>query len=85
MQTKIGVEYYADTDSLFMELKAGKECRAAEVAPGIVFHYTVDGAVTATDIDSQASKLVDVRRLNVEGLPVEVRAAPGGLATSRSG
>jgi hypothetical protein len=41
----------------------------AEVAPGIVFHHTPEGEVTAIDIDSEASKLVDLSRLEVEGLP----------------
>lgn len=63
------VSYYPDTDSLFVKLKPGVETEGAEVAPGIVFHYTPEGEVTAIDIDSGASKLVDLGRLEVEGLP----------------
>lgn len=63
------VSYYPDTDSLFVKLKPGVEAEGAEVAPGIVFHYTPEGEVTAIDIDSEASKLVDLGRLEVEGLP----------------
>ncbi len=61
------VSYYPDTDSLFVKLKPGVE--GAEVAPGIVFYYTPEGEVTAIDIDSGASKLVDPGRLEVEDLP----------------
>ena len=63
------VGYYPDTDSLFVKLKPGVEAEGAEVAPGIVFHYTPEGEVTAIDIDSGASRLVDLDRLEVEGLP----------------
>lgn len=66
------ISYYQETDSLFVKLKAGTEDRGAEVAPGIVFHYTPEGEVTAIDIDSRASELVDVARLEAEGLPVDV-------------
>ncbi len=63
------VSYYPDTDSLFVKLKPGVEAEGAEVAPGIVFHYTTEGEVTAIDIDSGASRLVDLDRLEVEGIP----------------
>ncbi|MDX6380972.1 MAG: hypothetical protein QOI57_1996 [Rubrobacteraceae bacterium] len=63
------VSYYPDTDSLFVKLKPGVEAKGAEVAPGIVFHYTPEGEVTAIDIDSEASRMVDLSRLEVEGLP----------------
>lgn len=79
------VSYYPDTDSLFVKLKSGIEAEGAEVAPGIVFHYTPEGEVTAIDIDSDTGKLVDLSRLEVEGLPVGVsptarRAKPSSIA-----
>ena len=61
------VSYHPDTDSLFVKLKPGMEAEGSEVAPGIVFHYTSEGEVTAIDIDSKASKLVDLTLLEVEG------------------
>lgn len=68
------ISYYPETDSLFVKLKSGTEDHGAEVAPGIVLHYTPEGEVTAIDIDSRASELVDVTRLEAEGLPVDVAA-----------
>lgn len=65
------IEYYPDTDSLFIKLSPGAEAAAEEVAPGIVLHYTPEGALTAIDIDSQASKLVDLSSLAVEGVPLD--------------
>ncbi len=46
------------------------EAQSSEVAPGIVFHYTSEGEVTAIDIDSKAGKLVNLSLLEVEGLPI---------------
>ena len=74
--------YYPDTDSLFVKLKPGLEAEGSEVAPGIVFHYTPEGEVTAIDIDSGASKLVDLSTLEVEGL--SVGTAQGGPRASRA-
>ena len=68
------ITYFPDTDSLFVKLKPGAESEGEEVAPGIVFHYTPEGEVTAIDIDSRASELVDVERLEVEGLPAVLTA-----------
>src|SRR5215203_6391959 len=71
------VSYYPDTDSLFVKLKPGLEVEGSEVASGIVFHYTPEGEVTAIDIDSKASNLVDLSLLEVEGMPVGVPPPPG--------
>jgi uncharacterized protein YuzE len=70
------VRYYPDTDRLFVKVMPGMEVEGAEVAPGSVFHYTPEGQVTAIDIDSEASKLVDLSSLEVEGLPVEISPGP---------
>lgn len=77
------VSYYPDTDSMFVKLKPGLEAEGSEVAPGIVFHYTSEGEVTAIDIDTNASKLVDLSLLEVEGLPI--RATQGSIQESRAG
>jgi uncharacterized protein YuzE len=74
----VRVSYYPDTDSLFVKLKPGIEAEGAEVAPGIVFHYTPEGEVTAIDIDSEASKLVDLSPLEVEGLPTDRQESKAG-------
>ena len=71
------VSYFPDTDSLFVKLRPGLEAEGAEVAPGVVFHYAPGGEVTAIDIDSKASELVDLSSLEVEGLPVGISPASG--------
>lgn len=63
------ISYYPDTDSLFIKLRPGIEATGEEVAPGIVFHYTPEGEVTAIEMDSRASHLADVTKLKAEGMP----------------
>ena len=63
------VSYYPDTDSLFVKLKPGLEAEGSEVAPGIVFHYTPEGEVTAIEIKRAGrilhSDLRAMRTMNV--------------------
>lgn len=64
------IRYFDDTDSLFIKLRPGVEATGEEVKPGIVFHYTPEGEVTAIEMDSGASKMVDITSLKAEGLPI---------------
>jgi uncharacterized protein YuzE len=61
--------YYAETDSLYIELsdKAGADSR--EVAPGVVADFDADGQIVGFDID-HASQVVDLSRLEAEALPI---------------
>lgn len=64
-------QYYAETDSLYIDLaeKAGVDSR--EVAPGIVLDFDEAGRLVGIDID-QASTVIDWTRLELESLPVDV-------------
>lgn len=62
------VEYFADSDSLYMKLREGEEAYGKEVERGIVFHYNDAGAVVSIEMDSFASKLVDVTELEASGI-----------------
>jgi uncharacterized protein YuzE len=61
--------YYAETDSLYIDLvdKAGTDSQ--EVRPGVVLDFDADGHLVGIDID-QASKIIDLSRLDIESLPV---------------
>ena len=63
------VHYYAETDSLYIELSAKAGADAREVAPGVVLDFDANGSLVGIDID-QASKVVDLSRLEAEALPV---------------
>ncbi len=70
--------YDAETDALYIDLKEGRVKESEEVAPGFVLDFDVEGNVLGIDIDSGASKKVDLSRLETDGLligltPAELR------------
>jgi uncharacterized protein YuzE len=62
-------DYYADTDSLYIDLSNRASTESEEVAPGIVLDFDVDGHVVGIDIED-ASKIVDLSRLESTALPL---------------
>ena len=67
--------YYADTDSLYIELKAGPGSETREIADGLNVDFDADGAVVGLDIDHASTKL-DLATLETMALPfTSLRAA----------
>lgn len=66
------IDYYAETDSLYIDLadKVGSDSR--EVAPGTALDFDESGRLVGIDID-HASEVVDLSRLDVEGVPIKTR------------
>jgi len=67
-------DYYPDTDSLYIELNPGRERKPGgtqEVVGSrdhdIVIDVDGDGVPVGIDIDSFASKIVDITKLEAEG------------------
>ncbi len=61
--------YYADTDSLYIDLAEKTSVESEEVAPGVVLDFDAAGNLVGIDID-HASKIVNLTRLEAEALPV---------------
>jgi uncharacterized protein YuzE len=63
------LNYYPETDSLYIDLssKPGAECR--EVSEGVVLDYDADGNLTGIDIDN-ASRKLDLRELVTGHIPL---------------
>ena len=69
------IEYWPEYDALYIRLKEDlPEATGAEVAPGIVFHYSESREVVSIEMDSRASELANLSELRIEGLPVSVVA-----------
>ena len=63
------LHYYPETDSLYVELKAGPGAETREVADGLNVDLDAAGSVVAFDID-HASKRFHLSTLETEELPV---------------
>jgi uncharacterized protein YuzE len=62
------VHYYAETDSLYIELSHNVGADSREVGPGVVLDFDAAGNLVGIDID-HASR-VDLSRLEAEALPL---------------
>ena len=63
------LHYYPETDSLYVELKAGPGAETREVSDGLNVDLDAAGCVLGFDID-HASKRFDLSTLETEALPV---------------
>ena len=64
--------YDSQTDALYVELREGQVEESEEVAPGFVLDLDSRNNVLGIDIDADASKVVDLLRLEIEGLSVSL-------------
>jgi uncharacterized protein YuzE len=62
--------YYADTDSLYIDLAERPGVTAREVMPGVVLDLDANGALVGIDID-QASRHLDLPHLAAGSIPFE--------------
>ena len=62
------INYYPDTDSLYIDLSEQPSVESREVSQGIVLDYDAGGRLVGIDIDN-ASKKVELNRLTLSKLP----------------
>ena len=65
--------YCSETDSLYIDLSDIPSADSREVAPGVVLDFHAGGRIVGIDID-HASTLIDLTRLQAEGLPLSALA-----------
>lgn len=68
------LEYYPDTDTLYIALRSGPSADAAEVAPDVVLDYDAEGNVIGVTIE-HASKRVDLGSISLSQIPAFASAA----------
>ncbi len=66
------LNYYADTDSLYIDLSEQPSSESREVSAGVVLDYDASGNLVGIDIDN-ASKKVQLEHLILNKLPSRVR------------
>ena len=64
------LHYYAETDSLYIELQTAPGVETREIADGLNADFDADGAVVGIDIDQASSKL-DLTTLEAMSLPLK--------------
>jgi len=62
------LQYYPETDSLYIELRAEDGADTREIADGVTVDFGADGTIVGIDIDHASSKL-DLTTLETGALP----------------
>ena len=66
------LNYYPDTDSLYIDLAERQSAESREVSEGIVLDYDADGNLVGIDIDN-ASKKLELKKLILNKFPADVQ------------
>ncbi len=70
------LNYYAETDSLYIDLSEQPSVESREISEGIVLDYDASGNLVGIDIDN-ASQKVDLKKLTINKLPAIIQTNPG--------
>jgi uncharacterized protein YuzE len=66
----MNLNYYPDTDSLYIDFAERASAESKEVSEGVVLDYDSEGNLVGIDIDN-ASRKLDLRKLVLNKLPTE--------------
>jgi len=69
------LNYYSDTDSLYIDLSEQPSVESREISEGVVLDYDASGNLVGIDIDN-ASRKVDLKKLTLNKLPAVVQNNP---------
>ncbi len=70
------VNYFPDTDSLYIDLSERPSAESREISDGVVLDYDQDGNLVGIDIDN-ASLKVQLDQLTVSKLPGTIEQLAG--------
>lgn len=70
------VNYYPETDSLYIDLSGQTSVESREVSNGVVLDYDEAGNLVGIDIDNASAK-VQLDRLVLTRLPSEIESIAG--------
>jgi len=62
-------KYYAETDSLYIDLAERPSADSREAAPGVVLDFDAEGMLVGIDID-HASRVANLTHLEAESVPL---------------
>ena len=67
------LNYYPETDSLYIDLSSKPSKESVEISEGIVLDYDDDGHITGIDIDN-ASHKIDLHEIILNKVPSKLQA-----------
>ena len=70
------INYYPETDSLYIDLSLKTGVESREVSPGIVLDYDAEGDLVGIDIDNTSRKL-DLKEFVLNKLPIQTQTISG--------
>ena len=68
----VKLNYYSETDSLYIDLSHRPSVESQEVSEGVVLDYDGDGNLVGIDID-HASRKLDLRELVTTHIPLKAK------------
>lgn len=63
-------EYFAETDTLYIDIKDTSSVESREISKGIVIDYDESGQVTGIEIDN-AKKVANLSKIETKSLPLQ--------------
>ena len=65
------LNYYSETDSLYIDLSSKTSVETREISPGVNLDYDNKGELVGIDIDN-ASRKLDLKELTLHHIPAQV-------------
>jgi len=66
------LNYFAETDSLYIDLSERPSAQSREIAEGVVVDYDAEGNLVGIDIDNASAK-VELRQVILDKLPATIK------------
>ncbi|NUO80276.1 DUF2283 domain-containing protein [candidate division KSB1 bacterium] len=63
------IQYYPETDSLYIDLSSKESTESREISEGVVVDFDAEGNLVGIDIDN-ASKKLELKKLILNKLPL---------------
>ena len=67
------LNYYPETDSLYIDLSEKTSVESREISEGIILDYDAEGILVGIDIDNASTK-VHLKELSLRKLPSDIKA-----------
>lgn len=67
------LNYYPETDSLYIDLSEKTSVESREISEGVVLDYDANGTLVGIDIDNASTK-VHLKEVSLRKLPADIKA-----------